>query len=60
MCDASAIADIITTSNNTNDAGVSGTPVDSLVTDLPAAFSGPQQSSSIPALQNPIFMLTGQ
>src|ERR1022692_1564629 len=60
ICDAGAIADIITTSNNTNDAGVSGTPSDTLVTDLPEAFSGPQQSSGIPALQNPIFMLTGQ
>jgi YVTN family beta-propeller protein len=60
MCDAGAIAVINTTGSNTNNTGGSGTPADTLVTDLPAAFSGPQQSSSVPALQNPIFMLSGQ
>jgi DNA-binding beta-propeller fold protein YncE len=60
MCDAGAIAVIDTADSNINDTGGSGTPADTLVTDLPAAFSGPQQSSSVPALQNPIFVLTGQ
>jgi DNA-binding beta-propeller fold protein YncE len=38
MCDAGAIADINTLGNNTNDNGGSGTPADSLVTNLPTAY----------------------
>jgi YVTN family beta-propeller protein len=38
MCDAGAVADIITTGSNTNKTGGSGTTPDTLVTDLPAAF----------------------
>jgi YVTN family beta-propeller protein len=38
MCDAGAIADIITTGSNTNNNGGSATVADSLVTDLPTAF----------------------
>jgi len=37
MCDAGAIADINTTNNNSNNSG-SGTPPDTLIADLPAAF----------------------
>jgi DNA-binding beta-propeller fold protein YncE len=60
MCDAGAIAVINTTGSNTNNPG-GGTPADTVVTDLPAAFSaGPTQANGEPALQNPIFMLTGQ
>jgi YVTN family beta-propeller protein len=61
MCDAGAIADIITIGSNTNDSGTSGTPADTLVTDLPTAFSaGAIQANGEPPNQNPIFMLTGQ
>jgi YVTN family beta-propeller protein len=60
MCDAGAIAVINTTGSNTNNPG-GGTPADTVVTDLPAAFSaGRAQANGEPALQNPIFMLTGQ
>jgi DNA-binding beta-propeller fold protein YncE len=59
MCDAGAVAVINTTDSNTNGTVGSGTPADSLVTDLPAAYAGPSQTSGSP-LQNPIFMLTGQ
>ncbi len=55
MCDAGAIADIITNGGNVNNSG-GNVPADSLVTDLltpPAASSGT-------ALQNPIFLLDGQ
>jgi len=55
MCDAGAVADIITNGNNANDSGP-GIPPDTLITDLltaPAASSGT-------ALQNPIFLLAGQ
>ncbi len=55
MCDAGAIADIITNGNNANNTG-GGIPADTLITDLltaPAASSGT-------ALQNPIFLLAGQ
>jgi len=55
MCDAGAVADIITNGNNANDSGA-GIPPDTLITDLltaPAASSGT-------ALQNPIFLLAGQ
>ena len=57
MCDAGAFADIDTTNSNTNNSG-GGTPADTLITDLPAAFSGPSQAGE--PSQNPIFMLTGQ
>jgi YVTN family beta-propeller protein len=59
MCDAGAVAVINTTDSNTNGTVGSGTPPDSLVTDLPAAYAGPSQTTGSP-LQNPIFMLTGQ
>jgi YVTN family beta-propeller protein len=60
MCDAGAIAVINTADNNANGSG-GGIPADSLVVDLPAAFSaGPAQSNGLPANQNPLFMLTGQ
>lgn len=55
MCDAGAVADIITNGNNANDSGA-GIPPDTLITDLltaPAASSGT-------ALQNPILLLAGQ
>ncbi len=55
MCDAGAVADIVTNGNNANDSGA-GIPPDTLITDLltaPAASSGT-------ALQNPIFLLAGQ
>jgi YVTN family beta-propeller protein len=60
ICDAGYIAVINTTSSNTNNSG-GGTPADTVVTDLPAAFNGgPPQSNGYPANQNPIFLLTGQ
>lgn len=61
MCDAGAIAVINTTDSNTNDTGGSGTPPDTLVTDLPAPFSGAAvQANGQSPSQNPIFLLTGQ
>jgi hypothetical protein len=61
MCDAGAIAVINTANDNANGSGGSGSPADSVVTDLPAAFSaGAIQSSGEPPNQNPIFLLTGQ
>jgi YVTN family beta-propeller protein len=61
ICDAGVIAVINTTNNNINNSGGTGTPADTLVTDLPAAFSaGAIQSNGEPPNQNPIFMLTGQ
>jgi YVTN family beta-propeller protein len=61
MCDAGAIAVIDTTDSNNNETGSTGTPADTLVTDLPAAFSaGAIQSNGLPANQNPIFLVTGQ
>jgi YVTN family beta-propeller protein len=61
MCDAGAIAVINTTNSNANNPGGSGNPADTLVTDLPAAFSaGAIQSNGEPPNQNPIFLLTGQ
>jgi hypothetical protein len=57
MCDAGAIADISATDSNTNNTGGTGIPADTLITDLPAAFSGGTTGS---ANQNPIFMVTGQ
>lgn len=61
MCDAGAFAVIDTTDSNANNPGGSGNPTDTLVTDLPAAFSaGAIQSNGEPPNQNPIFLLTGQ
>jgi YVTN family beta-propeller protein len=45
MCDAGAIADIITSGSNTNNNGGSGTPPDTVVTDLPTAFGVCSQAS---------------
>jgi len=45
MCDAGAIADIITNGNNTNNNGGGPTPPDTLVTDLPTAFGVCTQAS---------------
>jgi YVTN family beta-propeller protein len=59
MCDAGAVAVINATDSNTNNTVGGGTPADSLVTDLPAAYAGPSQITGSP-LQNPIFLLTGQ
>jgi DNA-binding beta-propeller fold protein YncE len=63
MCDAGAIAVINTTDTNANNPSGIGNlnPADTLVTDLPTAFSaGAIQSNGEPANQNPIFLLTGQ
>jgi YVTN family beta-propeller protein len=61
MCDAGAIAVINTTNNNGNNPSGSGSPADTLITDLPTAFSaGTIQSNGEPPNQNPIFLLTGQ
>ncbi len=61
MCDAGAIAVVDTTSSNTNNSGGNPTPADTLITDLPAAFSaGAIQSNGEPPNQNPIFLLNGQ
>jgi len=45
MCDAGAIADINTSGANTNNTGGTGSPVDSVVTDLPAAYGVCTQTS---------------
>jgi YVTN family beta-propeller protein len=61
MCDAGAIADVNATNNNANGSGDNGTPPDTLITDLPTAFSnGATQPNGQPPNQNPVFMLTGQ
>ena len=61
MCDAGAIAVVNTTNSNINNTGGSGTPADTVITDLPAAFSaGTIQSNGLPPNQSPIFLLTGQ
>jgi hypothetical protein len=63
ICDAGAIAVINTTDSNANNpSGTSNpNPSDTLVTDLPTAFSvGAIQSNGEPPNQNPIFLLTGQ
>jgi DNA-binding beta-propeller fold protein YncE len=61
MCDAGAIADINTTGSNTNGSGGTTSPVDTLVTDMPAAFgAGTVQPNGYPPNQSPIFLLTGQ
>ena len=54
MCDAGAIAVINTSGSNTNNS-ITGTPADTVITDLPAAT---QPSGLLP--QNPIFLLPGQ
>jgi len=60
MCDAGAIAVINTSDNNANNPGAPSV-ADTVVTDLPAAFSaGAIQSNGEPPNQNPIFLLTGQ
>jgi YVTN family beta-propeller protein len=61
MCDAGAVAVINATDNNANNPTNNAAPADTVVTDLPAAFSaGPIQANGEPAFQNPIFLLTGQ
>jgi YVTN family beta-propeller protein len=61
MCDAGAIAAVDTTSSNTNNSGGNPTPPDTLITNLPAAFSaGAIQTNGEPPNQNPIFLLAGQ
>jgi DNA-binding beta-propeller fold protein YncE len=58
MCDGGSVA-IVTTKTNTIATGVNA--ADTLVTDLPAPFSGgPPQSNNEPPPQSPVFLLTGQ
>ncbi|MFZ0770054.1 MAG: hypothetical protein WCA49_18830 [Candidatus Sulfotelmatobacter sp.] len=60
MCDAGAVAVINTTDSNTNNTG-GALPPDSLVTDLPTAYSAAAAPpNGEPPLQNPIFLLMGQ
>jgi YVTN family beta-propeller protein len=60
MCDAGAIAVVSTSDNNANNPGAPSL-ADTVVTDLPAAFSaGAIQANGEPPNQNPIFLLTGQ
>lgn len=60
-CDAGIIAAINTTDNNANGASGSDTPVNTLITDLPAPFSnGAIQANGQPPNQNPLLLLTGQ
>jgi hypothetical protein len=60
ICDAGVIAVVNTTNSNANNPG-SGNPSDTVVTDLPAAFSaGAIQSNGLPPNQNPILLLPGQ
>ena len=61
ICDAGVIAVINTNNANLNNTGGTPTPPDTVVTDLPAAFSaGTIQSNGLPANQNPIFLWPGQ
>ena len=61
MCDAGGIADVITADDNINNAGGTSIAPDTLITDLPTAFSaGVTQSNGEPPYQNPVFMLSGQ
>jgi YVTN family beta-propeller protein len=61
MCDAGAIAVINTLDNNANDPTSASSPANTVITDLPAAFShGAIQANGEPPNQNPIFLLTGQ
>jgi len=55
MCDAGAIAVVNAADNNVNNTGGTQIPADTLLTNLPAAFSGAGTD-----LQNPILMFTGQ
>jgi hypothetical protein len=58
MCDGGSVA-IVKTATNTIASGLN--TVDTLVTDLPAPFSGgPPQSNNEPAPQSPVFLLTGR
>ena len=58
MCDGGSVA-IVRTNTNTIATGVNAT--DTLVTALPAPFSGgPPQSNNEPAPQSPVFLLSGQ
>jgi DNA-binding beta-propeller fold protein YncE len=58
MCDGGSVA-IVRTNTNTVATGTNST--DTLVTALPAPFSGgPPQSNNEPAPQSPVFLLTGQ
>lgn len=60
-CDAGIVAAINTTDNNPNGATGGDTPVNTLITDLPAPFSnGATQSNGEPPNQNLLFLLTGQ
>jgi YVTN family beta-propeller protein len=58
MCDAGAIADIITTGNNTNNNGGGPTAPDTLVTDLPTAFGVCSQVSCSSAATITAFSIT--
>lgn len=59
-CDAGVVAVINTTNSNTNNTGAP-LPPDSLVTDLPTAYSaGPEAANGQQPFQNPIFLLMGQ
>jgi DNA-binding beta-propeller fold protein YncE len=58
MCDGGSVA-IVRTNTNTIATGVNAT--DTLVTDLPAPFSGgPPQTNNEPAPQSPVFLFSGQ
>jgi hypothetical protein len=58
MCDGGSVA-IVRTNTNTIATGVNAT--DTLVTDLPAPFSGgPPQANNEPAPQSPVFLFSGQ
>ncbi len=60
MCDAGAIAVVDTTDNDANNPG-GPIPADTVITDLPAAFSaGAIQANGEPPNQNPIFLVVGQ
>jgi hypothetical protein len=51
---------INTQGGNLDNTGSSGTPADTVVTDLPAAFSaGAPEANGLPPNQSPIFLLTG-
>jgi DNA-binding beta-propeller fold protein YncE len=61
MCDAGAVAVINTLDNNVNNPTNTSSPANTVITDLPAAFShGAIQANGEPPNQNPIFLLTGQ
>jgi YVTN family beta-propeller protein len=58
MCDAGAIADIITTGSNTNNNGGGPIPPDTLVTDLPTAFGVCTEASCSSAATITAFSIT--